>query len=104
MGRRSEWFDMKVVVFFLVACGFACRLGAQSPLPVASPQTLPCSGLEFRQFDFWLGRWSVSDPAGKAVGKSEITRASEGCAIRENWTSAAGQEGMSINYLDPEDH
>jgi hypothetical protein len=55
---------------------------------------------EFRQFDFWLGKWKVTDPQGKRAGTSEISRQSEGCAIREQWTSAAGQGGMSINYYD----
>ena len=34
---------------------------------------------------------------------SEMSRVSEGCAIREQWTSANGQGGMSINYYDPAD-
>jgi hypothetical protein len=37
---------------------------------------------------------------GKQVGTSQISRASEGCAIREEWTSASGTHGMSINYYD----
>ena len=60
--------------------------------------------MEFRQFDFWLGKWKVIDPQGKPVGMSEITRVSEGCAIREQWTSATGQGGMSINYYDAGEH
>ncbi len=34
------------------------------------------------------------------MGTSEISRVSEGCAIREQWTSATGKGGMSINYYD----
>lgn len=55
---------------------------------------------EFRQFDFWLGKWKVTDPQGKQAGTSEISRQSEGCAIREQWTAAAGPGGMSVNYYD----
>jgi hypothetical protein len=75
---------------------------AQSPS--ASPPPPACTAPEFRQFDFWLGKWTVTNPqTGKETGTSEITRASEGCAIREQWTSANGQGGMSINYYDPAD-
>lgn len=41
------------------------------------------------------------DQKGNLVGTNEITRASEGCAIREQWMSASGKAGMSINYYDP---
>jgi hypothetical protein len=73
---------------------------AGSPTPTPAP-TPACTASEFRQFDFWLGRWRVTNSAGKEVGGSEVTRASEGCAIREQWKSASGITGMSINYYDP---
>jgi hypothetical protein len=81
-------------------------LEAQSPAPSGSPQSAsppPCMGSEFHQFDFWLGSWQVTNPQGKQVGTSEISRAAEGCAIREQWKSASNKTGMSINYYDPED-
>lgn len=59
---------------------------------------------EFRQFDFWLGKWKVTSPQGQQVGTSEISRVSEGCALREQWTSASGKGGMSINYYDAPEH
>ena len=74
----------------------------------APAQTAPpppaCVGAEFRQFDFWLGKWKVTNPQGKLAGTSEISRQSEGCAIREQWTSGSGKGGMSINYYDPDEH
>ena len=88
----------------LIGLLLAPAVCAASPTPNASPAPTPaCSGAEFRQFDFWLGKWKVIGPRGKPVGTSEISRASEGCAIREQWTSAAGKGGMSINYYDPAD-
>src|SRR2546430_2465395 len=78
---------------------------AQSPTPPAPAAPPACTASEFRQFDFWLGKWNVTDPrSGKLVGVSEISRASDGCAIREQWKSAAGTNGMSINYYDTADH
>lgn len=45
----------------------------------------------------------MTNPQGQQVGTSEISRVSEGCAIREQWTSASGKGGMSINYYDGAD-
>jgi hypothetical protein len=88
-------FGSFTAVVFIVS-----SLHAQSPAP--SPA---CTAPEFRQFDFWLGKWNVKNPqTGKQVGTSKITRVSQGCAIREQWRSASGINGMSINYYDAADH
>ncbi len=89
------------LVLFLLAFS---SLRAQSPAPAgsATPSPTPaCQAAEFRQFDFWLGKWKVLLPNGQQVGSSEISRQAEGCAIREQWTNASGKGGMSINYYDP---
>src|SRR5256714_10092690 len=90
---------MKSLLFAAVTFAVICSAPAQSPAPPPA-----CTAPEFRQFDFWLGKWTVTNPqTGKETGASEITRVSEGCAIREQWTSANGQGGMSINYYDAAD-
>ncbi|GAB3035387.1 hypothetical protein GCM10027285_18160 [Oleiagrimonas citrea] len=58
-----------------------------------------CAAPVFRQFDFWLGRWHVTNPAGVTVGHSRITRISRGCAIREQWFGRKST-GNSLNYYD----
>jgi hypothetical protein len=76
---------------------------------VAHAQTSPtarppaCEGATYRQFDFWLGEWSVADSSGNPAGRSQITREANGCAIREVWTGAGGMTGTSINYFDRAD-
>ncbi len=67
----------------------------------ATPAPAACTAAEFRQFDFWLGKWNVRKPDGSKSGSSEITRVAEGCAVREDWTGGDGKHGMSINYYDP---
>ncbi len=57
----------------------------------------------YRQFDFWIGEWAVTDAAGRAVGASRVELAENGFAIIEYWTSARGGTGRSINYVDPAD-
>jgi hypothetical protein len=98
---------MKHVVLFGVALGSASSVRAASPAMTGTPassRSPACVSAEFRQFDFWLGRWKVTNSRGDEVGTSEISRVSEGCAVREQWKSASGSSGTSINYYDPDNH
>jgi tetratricopeptide (TPR) repeat protein len=49
----------------------------------------PCKyGPEFRQFDFWIGEWSVVTAKGEMpAGHSRIELSLGDCVIVENWTS-----------------
>lgn len=76
---------------------------ASATTPTPTPPPPACVDAAFRQFDFWLGNWKVKNPQGVQVGTSEITRVSEGCAVREQWLSARGKGGTSINYYDAAD-
>lgn len=61
----------------------------------------PCSSERRREFDFWVGRWNVTNEAGdQELGSSVITRRHGGCAIVEEWTSASGSSGSSLNLFD----
>jgi tetratricopeptide (TPR) repeat protein len=61
----------------------------------------PCTGEEYRQFDFWIGAWNVVGPQGQALGTNRVDESMDGCMLIENWVSAlGGQKGMSINYYD----
>jgi len=84
---------------------FATRLPAQTSQGQSQEQDqqpAPCSAAEYRQFDFWLGEWDVSAD-GKPAGRNTITRVQEGCALLEQWTSATGPTGMSLNMYDRTD-
>ena len=79
---------------------------AQSPeLPLPPPDTLAnaCSAPEFRQFDFWIGRWSVAGPGREPQAVNEITRQAQGCLVQERYHNAAGYTGSSVNWFDPAD-
>ncbi len=54
-----------------------------------------------RRFDFWVGDWDVTTPQGQAAGSNSIQKLLDGCLLLENWTSASGGSGKSLNYLDP---
>lgn len=72
--------------------------GAQTPQPAATRPPPACATPEYRQFDFWVGRWDVY-PTGqdKLVAHSLIERLYGGCAIRENWMPLQGGDGGSLN-------
>ena len=63
--------------------------------------TFPCEDDErFSEFDFWVGAWDVHVANGKFAGSNVIEKAQRGCVLIENWSSAGGGGGMSINYVD----
>jgi len=68
--------------------------------PASTPAPKPCATPEHRQFDFWLGEWSVTASDGKVAGHNRITSILGGCALREEWTSARGSNGTSLNMYD----
>ena len=74
---------------------------AWSQPPPAAPALPPpdCSGPEYRQFDFWIGRWEVTQ-GGKLAGHNRISRELGDCALREHWQGAGGLEGVSLNFFD----
>src|SRR5882672_7825099 len=61
-----------------------------------------CSDVQARQFDFWIGRWAVTEK-GKPAGTNSIERILDGCALLENWTGAQGGSGKSLNFFDRAD-
>jgi len=61
----------------------------------------PCTfSADFRQFDFWIGTWDVLMPDGRKAGTNRIERAADGCLLIENWSSALGGSGKSLNFFD----
>jgi tetratricopeptide (TPR) repeat protein len=68
--------------------------------------TKPCAyTAENRQFDFWVGEWSVVTADGASpAGDSKIELILGDCVVQENWTSAgtAGYAGKSYNIYNPD--
>jgi len=61
----------------------------------------PCADAEHGQFDFWVGRWTVT-PTGKdpVIAESLIEKV-YGCGIRENWMPKKGAGGGSLSIYVP---
>ncbi len=62
---------------------------------------MACQSAGHRQFDFWVGRWSVFTPDGKLAGDNEIEVIEGGCALLEHWRGNGGFTGTSLNHWDP---
>jgi hypothetical protein len=57
-----------------------------------------------RQFDFWIGDWTVTSPTGDPAGTSSVQLILGGCTVVESWTPAgAGVAGKSFNFYDRSD-
>ena len=92
---------MRAVASFLlaaVACATPAALASQAPPP--PPAAQGCQDARSRQFDFWLGQWEVTNPAGKLAGHSRIESILGGCVLLENWESPSGVSGKSFNIYN----
>lgn len=78
----------------------ACLALAAPAIAFAQDTAEPCTSAEYRQFDFWLGEWEVSNPDGAVVGTNSITVVSGGCGLHEQWEGAGGGVGESLNAYD----
>ena len=83
----------------------AAAAGLQSPeggstAAANQARTMPCDNAQNRQFDFWLGQWEVTNPAGKLAGRSRIESLLDGCVLLENWDSPSGVSGKSFNIFN----
>jgi hypothetical protein len=59
-----------------------------------------CGSAAHRQFDFWIGLWTVTDAAGHFAGINRIEAGEGGCVLRESWISARGGfGGTSLNWF-----
>lgn len=78
----------------------AVPAAAQTPPPPATHPAAPCSAAEYRQFDFWVGQWTVVGPNGAPAGTNNITLELGNCALHEHWQGAGGSKGESFNMWE----
>jgi hypothetical protein len=82
----------------------ATSLALLSEAAASATESAPpgCADPQARQFDFWIGQWRVTEN-GKLAGHNHIERVLDGCALVENWSSAQGGSGKSLNFFDRSD-
>lgn len=86
----------------VAGCAMTFAVAAPAALAQGQPATKPasCQLPEHRQFDFWLGSWTVTTPDGKPAGNNTIRRLMGQCALQEHWVGTSGMRGTSINIYD----
>ena len=89
------------IALLLAASGYA-RAEDKPAAPASPPAPAGCVAPEHRQFDFWLGDWTVRNPQGDIVGENHLTSLHKGCALFENWTGKGNFTGSSLNIYDAE--
>jgi hypothetical protein len=61
----------------------------------------PCETAQHKQFDFWLGEWSVHTPSGRLAGTNSISAGYGGCVVHERYKTTGPYSGESLNAYDP---
>jgi hypothetical protein len=95
----TEDRPMRRIVALMLLLPAAALAADESP--TAAAPTPACTAPEYRQFDFWLGRWNVTSN-GVLAGTNEVRAIHGGCALQENWigAGAGGISGTSLNLYD----
>lgn len=72
-----------------------------SSIKAQNTTTCNCCSETHAEFDFWIGKWNVTNPNGSSAGENKIEKIQSNCVLRENWTSAtAGYTGTSYNFYN----
>lgn len=79
--------------------GLVVVVAFSSLIPTVSA-AVACEQVEHRQFDFWLGDWTVRTPDGKLAGVNSIAREYGGCVLHERYSTQRGYSGESLNIYD----
>jgi len=62
---------------------------------------IPCTSSAYKQFDFWIGSWNVYDSKNNLIGKNNVVKMKNACAIQENWSSKTStSKGTSYTYYN----
>jgi hypothetical protein len=90
-----------VWLLVLTTLGAAHSLAQTQTTPAApAPRPSPCPVKpEYKQFDFWMGEWDVTDK-GQKIATSSIQRIVGDCIIFENYFQLDGYTGKSFSFFD----
>jgi hypothetical protein len=51
---------------------------------------------ESRQFDFWLGDWTIAAPGGSSSSSSKVSLSLDQCLLVEKWDGGKGHAGENM--------
>jgi hypothetical protein len=80
----------------------ALLAGAGLAAAQAAPKAGACADAEHGQFDFWVGRWTVTPTGQDRVVATSLIEKVYGCGVRENWMpKVANGDGGSLSIYVP---
>lgn len=66
----------------------------------AQSDSCACCTENHKAFDFWEGKWEVTNSDGTIAGTNTIEKIQTGCILKENWIGASGSTGTSLNFYN----
>ncbi len=99
MNSIAKWLKAGLCSIVLVA-GSNCV--AAQPVPSAeSQQAHSCVAPEYKQFDFWIGDWSVFEINTTTVAAYvRVKPILDGCVLHEQYEGMDGHKGESFSLYD----
>ncbi len=95
----TQWTKRAATISILIGTLHWCCCPA---LYAATSQPTPCAAPAYREFDFWLGEWDVFEEGGSIKeAQATVSRAQNGCGLREQYTGKDGSSGESLSMYDP---
>jgi hypothetical protein len=94
--------NSRMVLWFMLLGGVMPTVA----LAQGTTATAPCSSAEAKQFDFWVGEWDLTWPAGggnpAGKGHNSVTKGFDGCVIQENFDGMESMplRGMSVSMYN----
>jgi hypothetical protein len=58
---------------------------------------------ESRQFDFWLGDWTITSPGGSSSSTSKVSLSLDQCLLVEKWDGGKGHAGTNMFAYSADD-
>ncbi|MFD1614301.1 hypothetical protein [Gelatiniphilus marinus] len=82
-------FKLSILFLLVVSIGFA------------QSNNCFCCTEKHKEFDFWIGSWTVTNPDRTVAGTNRIDKIQDNCIVREQWISAKGNyTGTSNNFYN----
>jgi len=86
LAAMSAWFGIAALPAFAAAHPESCATNPES-----------------RQFDFWVGDWTISYPGGPGGSVSKVTLSLDKCMVVESWDGGKGHRGENMFAYSSDD-
>lgn len=69
-------------------------------MTLAQTVSCACCTENHKDFDFWVGKWEVTNSDGTKAGTNTIEKTQNNCVLKENWIGSSGSTGASTNFYN----